>query len=309
MLRVYKSIFILLSFIPCIGQESAFPQIKLQSAYTGANPYLELLSIADNDALIIKAARNQENTTEEGSYLALLCNGKIHRYGIYSIKGEIVVKHSTVHEAEKQFLYAAIQKANVLDQSQLDRKDIPAADDRTSLYVNDADTYYLTIYKNDRFSHFQSEAPYEYIEAKVQGYEMRSVFLDLFNALDFKRTIRTMEINEIRTSDTVYVYYQKGPYESKMTSTQTGLGFYQIAINNREQFIFNEIKNDSPGITDKAGLQHIRDVMIDYDFLFKYGAEAQFLRSKKVFIVDALELSQNKVKLKEVKVIFLFSKI
>lgn len=294
----------------CCGQGFRFHDIKHQSAYTGANPYLELLGITDTNALIIKATLNHENSSDEGSYIAFRSNGEIHRYGIFNINNEIVVKHiSITNPVEKQSLHNTLQVVSSLDQSQLDIKEIVYNGVSTSVYINDAGNYYLTIYKGDRLSHFQSEAPHEYIDAKVEGYEMRALFLQLFNAVDYKKAIQTKDINEIRKRDTIYVYYQKGPYETKMTMTQTGLGLYQFAIDNREHFNFTEVKNAGKYVSNSKELQHIRETMIDYDFFFKYGAEAQFLRSKKVFIVDALELSQNKVKLKEVKVSFPYPKL
>jgi len=308
---IFNILFVifLLQNLSCFGQERSLTEIKLQSKSNG-NPYLNIFGITDTNALIIKAALNQENNSEEGSYVAFLSNGEIHRYGIFNINNETIVKHIIISDpVEKESLHNTLQAVNSLDQSQLDIKEILNNGVSTSVYIHDAENYYLTLYKGDRFSFFQSEAPYEYIDAKVQGHEMRALFLQLFNAVDYKKAIICKDINEIRRRDTVYVYYQKGPYESKMTISQTGLGSYQFAIDNREKFNFTEIKNSGKPVSNSKELQHIREAMIDYDFFFKYGAEAQFLKSKKVFIVDALELSQNKVKLKEVKVSFPYSKI
>jgi hypothetical protein len=128
----------------CCGQSFPFHEIKLQSAYTGANPYLELLGITDKDALIIKAAINAKSNSEEGSYVAFLSNGEIQWYGIFSIKDETVVKHVSIGSlAEKQSLCNQLQIANRLNQSQLNLKKIVRNEVSAQVYINDADTYYL----------------------------------------------------------------------------------------------------------------------------------------------------------------------
>jgi len=99
------------------------------------------------NALIIKTSEFEVDTLS-GSYIAVLSNGDMYRYGVYSPNFKILIKKVKVNDNEKSKFLELIENVNTLDPAQLNLKNIVMKDGtKATIDIDHGFLYGLDVYQ------------------------------------------------------------------------------------------------------------------------------------------------------------------
>ncbi|BCY27479.1 hypothetical protein [Flavobacterium okayamense] len=146
---------------------------------------------------------------------------------------------------------------------------------------------------------------------------MKKTFLILilfFSTFTFGQTI-----TDITKRDTIYIYFKEGVNQKKKEANKNSYSVleekcnYEFKFDNRNFINLSErkyldldkydskIKSDIKSVK-KSFLRRNKDIIIDLNFIKKYGLEQTYflIRTKKIYLIDSSETNCNKILLKEV---------
>lgn len=275
----------------CNAQQNSLAKINFTEKSANVNPYIDMLKLNDKNALIIKSYSNEFTS----SYVVLPSNGEIYHYGMYTIDGKSHTRKIKVAEAEKTHFLKLAEEINKLDATQLNRKEVTAANGtKSEISFNNYPDYYIEIFQGNQSVKFNSLAADGFIEAQAAGYQMREKLVTLYKALDFSETITTNPYETVKAKDTVYIRFKKGEFEQKQKIAGNDC-LYDIAFGGKNHAYLLS-KSKSPAlIADNVFLEKHEHETIDYDFFLKYNNRVSFLHFRILYIIDETDASGKKM--------------
>ncbi|RKR04679.1 hypothetical protein C8C83_4012 [Flavobacterium sp. 90] len=151
-------------------------------------------------------------------------------------------------------------------------------------------------------------------------YALKNLKLFVFFLLLIPITVLSQEIEKIKKSDTIYIYFKKdkdNQHVNEEITSNTKIKYYNyyyiFGYLNEYQILMTFTHHYSISPEEKkekkSFLRKNKDLIITYDFLTKYNlGEATDLigHKKKVYLIDEDDIGWFTIKLKEVKVIGTF---
>lgn len=276
----------LLLFLPTLlfGQVIT-PTINFTTFHNLKNNYTKLLGLNDENALIIKTSEFEVDTLS-GSYIAVLSNGDMYRYGVYSPNFKILIKKIKVNDNEKSKFLELIENVNTLDPAQLNLKNIVMKDGtKATIDIDHGFLYGLDVYQGKKSIHFESFGADYFITEKVDGYQMREKLLTIYKALDFSENIVANDIEHIKAQDTIYISFKEGAFEIK-EKTGPDKYMYAVLLSRYGSLCFVKKHNIEPiAVSEKFVKDHTKQI-INYDFFLKYIYDLNFLYYKKIYVIE-----------------------
>ncbi|MXN92437.1 hypothetical protein GR160_14505 [Flavobacterium sp. Sd200] len=275
----------------CVAQQTILPKINFTQNSITANPYIGLLKLTDNNALIVRSY----NSEFAVSYLVLSSDGAMHRYGLYNIDGKNLIRKLNVTENEKARFLKLISDINTLDATQLNLKEVTLSNGtKSEVNFNNYPDYFIEMYQGIKSVTFNSLQADGFIEAEVSGYRMRQKLVSIFKDLDFSETIATHAYDAVKAKDTVYIRFKKSNFEQKQTIAG-GDKLYDIAFGGKNH-AYLLTKNNSPAfVADTAFLEKHQSETVDYDFFLKYNTRISFFHFRVLYIIDETDASGKKI--------------
>lgn len=286
---MFKAILFFIFYTPVCFAQQAIPVISFQNQTATINPYVKLLGLRDKDALIIRASENIETDTISGSYLVVLSNGDMYRYGVYFINEKTHIRKTTVANTDKSKFLKNIEEIETLDASQLNLKQVTTkGGTKTAIDFTNYPNYHLELYQSKKVSKFYSQAAEGFIEARADGYLMRQKLVQLCKDLDFSETIKAYPIEQVKAKDTVYIRFRSGEFETKQKIAGDDY-LYDIATGSQEHSYLLRKSSSKAISAEKDFIAKHKDEIIDYDFFLKYGYRTKFLHFRTLYIIDETE--------------------
>jgi len=280
---MFKAILFFIFYTSMCFAQQSIPVVNFQTQVKEYNPYINLLGLQDKDALIIRASENIETDTISGSYLVVLSNGEMYRYGVYLPDFKTHVRKIKVINADKTKFVKLIDDANMLDASQLNLTRITTKNDKENISFTNYPNYNLELYEGKKSAKFYSLSAEGYINARADGYQMRERLVQLCKALDFSETIVTNPIELVKAQDTIYIRYKEGG-TIKKEAISGGDVLYDIPISKTGHAYLLQKQEAIPQPCTKDFEARHRDAIIDEDFFLKYGSKTSFLNFRVVYI-------------------------
>lgn len=141
---------------------------------------------------------------------------------------------------------------------------------------------------------------------------MKRLILILFSI--YSANVYCQNFDKIKNSDTVYVYFKKSNtqlhYKEKTSNINQEYDNYFFLLNStpHSSLQFAHHYSFSPGVKyeKKSFLKKRKDLIVTYEFLTLLSIEKvnELLNNeKKVYLIDEEDFSNNKIKLKKIKVL------
>lgn len=279
-------LFILL-FIPAfiIAQKKDIPVIDFNQVSQSINPYVKLLGLKDENALILKASINENKKRQSGNYLVMLSSGKLYHYAVYISDVDTLVLHTPAGKNDRKKLIDFFKTAATLDT-------VKARDYSYSI-IMDAPVYQIGVYqKNNSFDYEAYSYGEEYLELEKAMGATHQKILTIYNALDYKQYLDVTDLETIKALDTVYVHFTHAEMQvveipgndHKYPSS------YMFYHNNfsHEHFFEQRKKPGQEDIIniDRNFIKQHKKAIVGYNFFLKYRWQLQFLRKKTMYIID-----------------------
>jgi hypothetical protein len=280
-----QALLLLLLSLLCNAQQPNLPAINYQTQENEINPYIKLLGIGDANAVVIKTY-NDETNHPAGSYLAILNDGEMYRYGVYTINSKTNIRKVKVPIEDKNKFLELINEAATLDAKQLNLTEVTSVNGiMSNISFTNYPDYHLELYMGDKSSKFNSLEAEGYINARVNGYKMRQKLVDLCKALDFSETITTSSIENVKTQDTLYIRFGKSEFEKKQ-EIAGGDVLYDIAMSGKKHIYLLKKKDSKPILFSSNFATQHKEEIIHYDFFLKYGSKASFLNFRTLYVIE-----------------------
>lgn len=277
--------FILFIPIFLIAQKKDIPVIDFNRASQSINPYVKLLRLKDESALILKASINENKKRRSGNYLVMMSSGKLYHYSVYISDIDTLVLQTPARKNDRKKLIDFFKTAATLDTVR--------ARDYSYNIIMDTPVYQIGVYqKNNSFDYEAYSYDEEYLaQEKAMGATHQKI-LTMYNALDYKQYLDVPELETIKALDTVYVHFTHAAMQAieipgNDHKYPASYMFYHNNFSHEHFFELREKTGQENIINiDRNFLKEHKKAIVNYDFFLKYRWQLQFLRKKTVYIID-----------------------
>ena len=268
-MRNYKYIVLFFSF-------STFSQSHIISQYEKYDydkkcaKYYSLLN-EDINSLLLKIDNNK--------FLIYKDNDEIIRVSIGFLSGEVLEK-KIISKTKLQKYTLILDSLYTINPNLLN--ETTKKDSSSSMEIQDGTMHQLELFKSNYFVDYKSYAAIDYIKFKASFYEERIKFLNVIKSAN--KLYDEDEHEKLKNKDTIYLSINQKDFSklkvSKSMSSNNDVYTFETLKNH---FIYLHFNQNLIKVNKKKFLK--KDLIIDLEYLNKYGLDWILNDSKKVIFV------------------------
>ena len=174
------------------SQNSSIPNFDLKDSTELQNNYVKLLKLKDKNSLIINLSIYKNNTKNSSLFLVFNNNGKVLRYDVFYPKNQndkIIIEKRKTKKEDGERLWSLLNESSLnktfeIDTTKLNITESENDEGKTKIIKNGNISgleYKIELIQNHRIKIFKTYEPLWFIKLKVNGYEERQKFLEIWN--------------------------------------------------------------------------------------------------------------------------------